>query len=119
MSMRLKVRVRSIAIAFAVIANGVAFAQAPPTPQVTPKRVRVVFDEQEIKDPLRARMYQLIAEGDSWFDYPGLDVLSALSGGKLASGLRYKVYSAPSAGDTVESMACGRNQREGFGGIRR
>lgn len=56
----------------------------------------------------------LIAEGDSWFDYPGLDVLSALSGGKLANGVRYRVYSSASAGDTVESMAYDRNQREGF-----
>lgn len=62
MSMCLSVRVRSIAIAFAVIANGVALAQVPPTPPGTPKRVRVVFDEQQIKDPQRARVYQLIVD---------------------------------------------------------
>jgi hypothetical protein len=56
----------------------------------------------------------LIAEGDSWFDYPGLDVLGALSGGRLADGSRYKVYTAASAGDTVESMAFDPNQRQGF-----
>src|SRR5437868_15091983 len=56
----------------------------------------------------------IIAEGDSWFDYPGLDVLGAMSGGKLADGARYVVYSAASAGDTVDSMAYDPNQRQGF-----
>lgn len=54
-----------------------------------------------------------IAEGDSWFAYPGLDVLGALKGGKLPGGY-YKVYSAASPGDTVESMAYDRDQLEGF-----
>lgn len=56
----------------------------------------------------------LIAEGDSWFSYPGLDVLGALGGGKLDGGGRYKVYSAAKAGDTVEAMAYGAENREGF-----
>ena len=56
----------------------------------------------------------IIAEGDSWFDYPGLDVLGAMSAGKLSGGARYMVYSAASAGDTVESMAYDPNQRQGF-----
>lgn len=56
----------------------------------------------------------LIAEGDSWFSYPGLDVLGALSGGKLSSGIRYRVYSAAKAGDTVEAMAYDGEQLEAF-----
>lgn len=56
----------------------------------------------------------LVAEGDSWFSYPGLDVLGALGGGKIQGGVRYRVYSAASAGETVESMAYDGGQLEGF-----
>ena len=56
----------------------------------------------------------IIAEGDSWFSYPGLDVLGALSGGKLSGGVRYKTYSAATAGDTVEAMAYDGEQLEDF-----
>lgn len=56
----------------------------------------------------------LIAEGDSWFAYPGLDVLGALQGQTLPGGVFYKVYSAASPGDTVESMAYDGDQLEGF-----
>ncbi len=56
----------------------------------------------------------LIAEGDSWFAYPGLDVLGALKGQTLPGAVYYKVYSAASPGDTVESMAYDADQREGF-----
>ena len=57
----------------------------------------------------------LIAEGDSWFAYPGLDVLGALEGGIALSGSAfYKVYSSASPGDTVESMAYDGDQLEGF-----
>lgn len=56
----------------------------------------------------------IIAEGDSWFAYPGLDVLGAMSGGKLSGGARYRVYSAAKAGDMVESMAYDGEQLEGF-----
>jgi hypothetical protein len=58
----------------------------------------------------------LIAEGDSWFSYPGLDVLGALGSGKLQGGIRYRVFSAASAGDTVESMAYDGEQLEDFAG---
>jgi lysophospholipase L1-like esterase len=42
----------------------------------------------------------LIAEGDSWFDYPGGDVLSILE-----ERFGYRVESVAHHGDTVESMA--------------
>jgi hypothetical protein len=54
----------------------------------------------------------IIAEGDSWFAYPGLDVLGALTSGRLTGGARYSVFSAASAGDTVESMAYDDSQLE-------
>jgi lysophospholipase L1-like esterase len=57
---------------------------------------------------------QIIAEGDSWFSYPGLDVLGALAGGQLPGGVRYRVYSAAKAGDTVEAMAYDGEDLEGF-----
>ena len=56
----------------------------------------------------------VIAEGDSWFAYPGLDVLGALKGRTLPGRDYYKVYSAASPGDTVESMAYDSDQLEGF-----
>ena len=42
----------------------------------------------------------LVAEGDSWFDYPGADVLSALE-----DDFGFDALSVARAGDTVESMA--------------
>jgi len=56
----------------------------------------------------------LIAEGDSWFAYPGLDVLAAFERHTLPDGGYYKVYSAASAGDTVESMAYDDEQLRAF-----
>ncbi len=47
----------------------------------------------------------LIAEGDSWFDYPGDDVLSLLE-----ERFGYRVESAAHHGDTVESMAYDQTQ---------
>jgi hypothetical protein len=50
----------------------------------------------------------LIAEGDSWFDYPGTDLLDALQQSA------YDVESVARAGDRVEMMAFGRGQLEKF-----
>jgi hypothetical protein len=50
----------------------------------------------------------LIAEGDSWFDYPGTDVLNALHQSA------YDVESVARAGDRVEMMAFGRGQLDKF-----
>jgi hypothetical protein len=50
----------------------------------------------------------LIAEGDSWFDYPGTDILDALQ------QTAYDVESVARAGDRVEMMAFGRGQLDQF-----
>jgi hypothetical protein len=50
----------------------------------------------------------LIAEGDSWFDYPGTDLLNALHQSA------YDVESVARAGDRVEMMAFGRGQLDKF-----
>ena len=50
----------------------------------------------------------LIAEGDSWFDYPGTDLLNALEQSA------YDVQSVARAGDRVEMMAFGRGQLDKF-----
>ena len=50
----------------------------------------------------------LLAEGDSWFDYPGTDVLNELE------GLGYEVHSVAHRGDTLESMAYGEKQLDGL-----
>jgi lysophospholipase L1-like esterase len=51
----------------------------------------------------------LIAEGDSWFDYPFLDVLGALE-----DGFGYEVESVAHQGDTVEEMAYNPSQVAGL-----
>jgi hypothetical protein len=51
----------------------------------------------------------LLAEGDSWFDYPGSDVLN-----ELEDVFGYEIVSVAHAGDTVESMAYGERQLDGF-----
>jgi len=47
----------------------------------------------------------LVAEGDSWFDYPFFDVLE-----ELEEGFGYSVESVAHKGDTVEEMAYDANQ---------
>lgn len=51
----------------------------------------------------------LIAEGDSWFDYPFYDVLQNLEG-----IYQYKVESTAHKGDTLESMVYDQNQLSGL-----
>lgn len=50
----------------------------------------------------------LVAEGDSWFRYPGIDVLSALD------DIGYDIVSVANAGDTIESMAYEERQLDGL-----
>ena len=50
----------------------------------------------------------IIAEGDSWFDYPGADILSLI----VRDG--YEVESVAHAGDRVEMMAFGGDQLNKF-----
>ncbi len=47
----------------------------------------------------------LVAEGDSWFDYPFFDVLE-----ELEEGFNYSIESVAHKGDTVEEMAYDPNQ---------
>jgi hypothetical protein len=51
----------------------------------------------------------LVAEGDSWFDYPFYDVLKMLD-----DAFGYRVESVSHRGDTVESMAYGGGQLDDF-----
>jgi len=51
----------------------------------------------------------LIAEGDSWFDYPLCDVLK-----ELEDGHGFDIESVAHKGDTVEDMAYGEGQLDGF-----
>ncbi|MCP4895872.1 MAG: hypothetical protein GY906_02770 [bacterium] len=55
----------------------------------------------------RAQEKILVAEGDSWFDYPGTDVLE-----ELEEVYDYEVVSVAHAGDTIESMAYQDKQYE-------
>jgi lysophospholipase L1-like esterase len=50
----------------------------------------------------------LVAEGDSWFDYPGADILDWLQ------QFGYDVESVARAGDRAEMMAFGRGQLDKF-----
>lgn len=53
---------------------------------------------------------RLVAEGDSWFDYPpGFDILDNL---KMDHG--YKIYKVCDAGDTLENMVYGTEIRSNF-----
>lgn len=53
---------------------------------------------------------KIVAEGDSWFDYPpGLDILDNL---KKKHG--YKIYKVSEAGDTIENMSYGTEIRRNF-----
>jgi hypothetical protein len=49
----------------------------------------------------------LVAEGDSWFDYPFVDVLA-----ELEDGFGYAVESVAHKGDTIEEMVYDPNQLE-------
>ncbi len=51
----------------------------------------------------------LVAEGDSWFDYPLHDILKILE-----DDYGYDIESVAHHGDLVEDMAYGTNQLEGF-----
>lgn len=52
----------------------------------------------------------LIAEGDSWFDYPFFDTLE-----RLEDGFGFEIESVAHKGDTVEAMAYDANQTAGLG----
>ena len=56
------------------------------------------------KRNVRQSLGTLVAEGDSWFKYPGTDILSALD------DIGYETVSVANAGDTIESMAYEEHQ---------
>src|SRR6266508_6371992 len=74
-------------------------ARAEPAPAVDEARVRAFGG--------RATAGVLVAEGDSWFDYPLNDVLRLLEDNHA-----YDVESVAQKGDRVEDMAYGRGQLE-------
>lgn len=86
-----------------------AVAMAKPAPRRLAKSVQ----------PIPANLFEaagglgsvgtIVAEGDSWFDYPGTDVL-----GELQDKHAYEVESVAHAGDRVESMAYGEGQLTDF-----
>ena len=75
--------------------------RAPAAPQI-PSRTRALLGS-----PVSAGV--LIAEGDSWFDYPFHDILQMLEDDYL-----YDVESVAHKGDTVEDMAHSGGQFEEF-----
>lgn len=53
----------------------------------------------------------IVAEGDSWFDYPpGLDVLD-----NLKRKYKYNIYKVAEAGDSLENMSFGTRIKRNFG----
>lgn len=77
-------------------------------PQVVPE-TRVGADEPLLSVITRRTAGTLIAEGDSWFDYPLFDVLT-----ELEDEYGYEIESAARHGDTLESMAYSEGQVEGL-----
>jgi hypothetical protein len=52
----------------------------------------------------------IVAEGDSWFDYPpGLDILD-----NLKQKYKYKIHKVAEAGDSLENMSFGTKTRRNF-----
>ncbi|HUR82464.1 MAG TPA: SGNH/GDSL hydrolase family protein [Thermoanaerobaculia bacterium] len=64
--------------------------------------------EEGVEDEAVSRG-QLVAEGDSWFDYPGIDILRVLE-----DDFGFDVESVAHSGDRVEMMAWGRDQLTKF-----
>lgn len=60
-------------------------------------------DARSVAVPAASR--RLVAEGDSWFDYPGTDILE-----ELEDAFGHRVESVTHRGDAVESMAYGPRQ---------
>lgn len=110
-------------LAFGLIASFVcslsAVAQTSKLDMITPEGARFaasVLSERAIAEvkQLDFGLYKgnagvLLAEGDSWFDYPFYDVLQNLEG-----KYHYKVESTAHKGDTLESMVYDQDQLSGF-----
>lgn len=94
----LKARKRALAEAPAVLA--MAADRAVAQPQTAHMALAV--------EARAATKGWLVAEGDSWFDYPGSDILDWLQ------QFGYDVESVARAGDRAEMMAFGRGQLDKF-----
>jgi hypothetical protein len=80
--------------------RGRALAELPPLPEAAAPEGPV------LAEPLFAQSAgHLVAEGDSWFDYPLNDVLN-----ELEDGFGYDVESVAHKGDAIEEMAYGGDQ---------
>lgn len=94
-------------------AKGQAAAVAREREKALRRRRKALEAETSVEGPApeapRATNGYLIAEGDSWFDYPGVDVLRVLE-----DDFAYDVESVAHSGDRVEMMAWGRDQLTKF-----
>ena len=73
---------------------------------------RAAVPGKRVRLPVRTEMQTagvLVAEGDSWFDYPFNDVLS-----ELEDRFAYDIESVAHKGDPIEDMAYGDGQLESF-----
>lgn len=60
--------------------------------------------------PAAAQAQLIVAEGDSWFDYPpGLDILD-----NLKRKYKYNIYKVAEAGDSLENMSFGTKIKRNY-----
>ncbi|MCI0452370.1 MAG: SGNH/GDSL hydrolase family protein [Candidatus Latescibacteria bacterium] len=78
-----------------------AVRRAPAAMAIPPARMRAAGSPRSVG--------VVVAEGDSWFDYPGTDILSILE-----DDYGYEVESVAHKGDRVEQMAYGGGQLTEF-----
>jgi len=65
-------------------------------------------DDMGLRELTKAKKLGVVfAEGDSWFSYPGMDIVS-----RLEDHHHYEVESAAHAGDCIEDMAYSKKQKE-------
>lgn len=84
-----------------------AKALAEPQPMVEAVTAKAVAPTPHMKLAAAAGVATkgwIVAEGDSWFDYPGSDILDCLD------QLGYSIQSVARAGDRAEMMAFGKGQ---------
>lgn len=73
-------------------------------------RAEVWAEDADVGMESVERPQRIVAEGDSWFDYPpGLDILT-----QLRRRHKYCIYRVSEAGDTIENMAFGTEIRRNF-----
>jgi hypothetical protein len=95
----------------ALQARSRALAEAPAVRAIAAERAAAPTVTAHMELAARARATTkgwVVAEGDSWFDYPGSDILDWLQ------QFGYDVESVSRAGDRAEMMAFGRGQLDKF-----